>query len=126
MFENDVDGAYLRGKTDVDDYVADIVARVNESILAANRCVRPNSNNPIRVIENDVDDAYLGGKTDVDDDIAEIVARVNERILAANRCVRLDEIKNEFDISHGSLHKIIAEHLELNPKFELSPTAITQ
>ncbi|GBO27003.1 hypothetical protein AVEN_117859-1, partial [Araneus ventricosus] len=38
MFQNDVDDAYLGGKTDVDDDVADIVARVNERILGENRC----------------------------------------------------------------------------------------
>ncbi|XP_035209966.1 histone-lysine N-methyltransferase SETMAR-like [Stegodyphus dumicola] len=42
---------------------------------------------------------------------SEIAARVNECILA-NRRITIDEISNKLDISRGSVHKIIADHLK--------------
>ncbi|GBM02452.1 hypothetical protein AVEN_76501-1 [Araneus ventricosus] len=44
---------------------------------------------------------------------SEIATRVNESILA-NRRVAVDEIANELDISHGSVHKIAVKHLEFS------------
>ncbi|GFS55653.1 histone-lysine N-methyltransferase SETMAR, partial [Nephila pilipes] len=40
---------------------------------------------------------------------SEIAALMNEYILA-NRRITIDEISNKVDISHGSVHKIIAGH----------------
>ncbi|XP_035209507.1 histone-lysine N-methyltransferase SETMAR-like [Stegodyphus dumicola] len=42
---------------------------------------------------------------------SKIGVRVNECILA-NRHITIDDISNELDISHGSVHKIIADHLK--------------
>ncbi|XP_035215058.1 histone-lysine N-methyltransferase SETMAR-like [Stegodyphus dumicola] len=60
-------------------------------------------------------------RTNIDDDEregrpstatnSEIAARVNECILL-NRRTTIDEILDKLDISHGSGHKIIADHLE--------------
>ncbi|KFM67462.1 Histone-lysine N-methyltransferase SETMAR, partial [Stegodyphus mimosarum] len=64
---------------------------------------------------------FENGRTDIDDaeregrpataTKSEIAARVNECILA-NRRITINKISNERDISHGSVHKIIADHLE--------------
>ncbi|GFT62250.1 mariner Mos1 transposase [Nephila pilipes] len=47
---------------------------------------------------------------------SEIAARVNECILENGR-ITIDEISNELDISHGSVHKIIADHLQFHELF---------
>ncbi|KFM62375.1 Histone-lysine N-methyltransferase SETMAR, partial [Stegodyphus mimosarum] len=60
---------------------------------------------------------FENGRTDIDDAEREgrpataTTARVNECILA-NRRITINKISNELDISHGSVHKIIADHLE--------------
>ncbi|XP_035232347.1 uncharacterized protein LOC118204136 [Stegodyphus dumicola] len=64
---------------------------------------------------------FENGRTDIDDaehegrlptgTNSEIAARVNECILA-NRRITIDEISNELDISHESVHKIIADYFK--------------
>ncbi|KFM73297.1 hypothetical protein X975_07259, partial [Stegodyphus mimosarum] len=64
---------------------------------------------------------FENGRTDIDDakregrpptaTNSEIAACVNECILA-NRRITINKISNELDISHGSVDKIIADHLE--------------
>ncbi|GBM53512.1 hypothetical protein AVEN_261281-1 [Araneus ventricosus] len=44
---------------------------------------------------------------------SEIAARVNECVIA-NRRIAIDEISNELDVSHGSLHKITAEQFKFH------------
>ncbi|KFM68018.1 hypothetical protein X975_04435, partial [Stegodyphus mimosarum] len=66
---------------------------------------------------------FENGRTEMDDDEREgrpstatnleIAACVNECILA-NRCIMTEEISNELYISHGSVHKIIADHLKFH------------
>ncbi|XP_035220977.1 uncharacterized protein LOC118193925 [Stegodyphus dumicola] len=57
----------------------------------------------------DIDDAERKGRPSTATN-SEIAARVNECILT-NRRKTIDEISNEQDIFHGSVHKIIADHL---------------
>ncbi|XP_035229543.1 histone-lysine N-methyltransferase SETMAR-like [Stegodyphus dumicola] len=64
---------------------------------------------------------FDNGRTDIDDTEregrlstatnSEITVRLNEYIFA-NRRITIDEISNGLDISHESLHKIIADHLK--------------
>ncbi|XP_035231680.1 protein GVQW3-like [Stegodyphus dumicola] len=58
----------------------------------------------------DIDNAKREGRPSTATN-SEIAARVNECILA-NRRIMIDEISNEVDISHGSVHKIISDHLK--------------
>ncbi|XP_035210768.1 histone-lysine N-methyltransferase SETMAR-like [Stegodyphus dumicola] len=58
----------------------------------------------------DIDDAEREGRPSTATN-AETAARLNECILA-NRRITIDEILNELDISHGSVYKIIADHLK--------------
>ncbi|XP_035227854.1 histone-lysine N-methyltransferase SETMAR-like [Stegodyphus dumicola] len=58
----------------------------------------------------DIDDAECEGRPSTATNL-EIAARMNECILASRR-ITIDGILNELDISHGSVHKIIADHLK--------------
>ncbi|GBO44930.1 hypothetical protein AVEN_210650-1 [Araneus ventricosus] len=60
----------------------------------------------------DTDNAELEGRPSTATN-SEVAARVNESILG-NRRVAVDEIANKLDISHGSMYKITAKHLEFN------------
>ncbi|GBM12020.1 hypothetical protein AVEN_164910-1, partial [Araneus ventricosus] len=58
-----------------------------------------------------IHEAYREGKPSTSTNV-EIIAHVNERILS-NRHVMFDQSANELDISHGNVHKITFERLEI-------------
>ncbi|GFT82552.1 histone-lysine N-methyltransferase SETMAR, partial [Nephila pilipes] len=68
-------------------------------------------------------EVFENGRTDIDDadrkgrpssaTNSEIAVSGNECIFA-NRCITIDKISNEQDVSHGSVHKIIADHFQFH------------
>ncbi|XP_035215010.1 uncharacterized protein LOC118188628 [Stegodyphus dumicola] len=60
----------------------------------------------------DIEDAQREGRPSTATN-SEIAALVNECIFAKRRII-VDEMSNELDISHGSVHKIIADQLQFH------------